>query len=118
MNIKTYKLFLILAILSISIGKAQDQKKSTKLKIDLASTGNVQTGNFERLQFVNQLDFSIDSRDSKWNFHSKHLYLYQKVFGNKSQDDYLARNFLTYRLSKKLDVFGGFFYENLSLCVL
>ncbi|QLG44455.1 DUF481 domain-containing protein [Costertonia aggregata] len=89
----------------------QSVKDSTRTDLDFAATGNVQTGNFERLQFINQLDFSMDSKNRKWNFNSRHLYLFQKVFENKSQDDYLTRNFLTYRIDKKLDVFGGFFFE-------
>ncbi|WP_422859665.1 DUF481 domain-containing protein [Flagellimonas sp. S174] len=111
MKTTTSKILFLLATLLITVSNAQQVSDSTKLKIDLAATGNVQTGNFERLQFINQLNFSLDSKDSKWNLHSRHLYLYQKVFGNKSQDDYLTRNFLTYRINEKLDVFGGFFYE-------
>ena len=92
-------------------GLSAQQADTSRVKVELGATGNVQTGNFERLQFINQLSASFDSKNRKWNLYTRHLYLYQKVFGNETQNDYLGRNFLTYRVDEKLDVFTAFFLE-------
>jgi hypothetical protein len=106
---KEYSVLFSMLILCFSL--FSQRKDTSRVQIDLGLTGNVQTGNFERLQFINQLNVSLDAKDRKWNFTSRNLYLYQKVFGNKSQDDYLGRNFLTYRFDEKFDVFAAFFVE-------
>lgn len=102
-------LFLISSLTGVAI-KAQ-APDTARIKIEIGLTGNIQTGNFERLQFINQLNASFDTKTRNWNIHTRHLYLYQSVFGNQSQDDYLTRNFLTYRINQQWDVFGAFFLE-------
>lgn len=86
-------------------------KDTTRISVDIGLTGNIQTGNFERLQFINQVNVVLNSKNQKWNFTSRNLYLYQTVFGNKSQDDYLGRHFAAYQINSKTDVFAAFFIE-------
>ena len=103
-------LLFLLALLPMKECRAQPVD-TARFTLDLGLTGNVQTGNFERLQFINQLRLSLHSRDRRWNFLSRHLYLYQRVFGNETQNDYLTHTFATRYLSPRLDVFGAIFLE-------
>ena len=105
------KLFYLTLLLTFITNLGAQAPDTSRINIELGLTGNIQTGNFERLQFINQLKASFKSKDRKWEFMTRHLYLFQKVFGNKSQDDYLTRNFMSYRLYESLDAFGAIFVE-------
>ena len=101
--------FLLLLLgFAFSINAQQD---TSRTNVSLGLTGSYQSGNFQRVQFINSLDISLNSQNQQWNFLTRHLYLYQTVFGNPTQNDYLGRNFLTYRLNDKADVFGAVFIE-------
>lgn len=101
-------IFLLLSLVKFTYAQKSD---TSLIRLNVAVTGSYQEGNFQRLQLINRADFSVNNKNRKWEFLTRHLYLYQTVFGNKTQDDYLTRNFLTYRITSRWDVFGAFFTE-------
>jgi hypothetical protein len=103
-------LYLLLLFGWSQIGLSQSID-SSQWRIDLALTGSYQSGNFDRLQLLNRADIQWKSKNTRWEISSNHLYIFQKVRGIDIQNDYLTRNFLTYYLNPKWDVFGAYFNE-------
>jgi len=53
------------------------------------------------------MDFAINNKSRIWKVSSHHLYLYQTVSDREIQNDYLIRNFLTYRINDKWDILSS-----------
>jgi len=106
MNKLLLSIFLLIGINSFS-----QLNDSTRYFLNVASTGSYQVGNFDRFQSINKLEFQVQSNNLLWEFSTDNLYMYQTVFGNKTQDDILSRNFITRRLTDRFNLFTAFFYE-------
>jgi len=107
---KASPLLIVILIWLIPFGlQAQD---SSHVSINLGLSGSYQRGNFQRLQLINRVEGTLRTPSQKWELETRHLYLYQTVFGSRTQNDYLGRTFLTRELTDRLNVFTAFFYES------
>ncbi|RBW54325.1 hypothetical protein DS884_17920 [Tenacibaculum sp. E3R01] len=93
---------------------SQDTKQH-KFTTDINFTGNVFTGNTQRVLLINNANFKIESHSGKTNFQSKNRYIYGTAGGNSKENDYRTSNYFMLKINKKWNPIIGFYFETLRI---
>jgi Protein of unknown function, DUF481 len=113
---KTKKSFIIFfSILCYLNVFAQEENKKHKFTGNVSLTGNIQTGNSERILLINNVNYKIESTSKKTAFNSKNRYVYGTVGDFLKENDFRTSNYLTFNADKKWNPIVGFYFETLRI---
>ena len=105
----------IITLLIFTLHIVAQERREARFTGNVSLTGNIQTGNSQRVLLINNVNFKINSNSKKTNFQSKNRYVYGTVGDFLKENDFRTSNYLTFNSDKKWNPVIGFYFETLRI---